>query len=159
MDHLTFAQLLGNYGEFVGALAVVATLAYLALQIRRNTRSNYVSRGDTARQRLFAINENVANNKDLADLISQCRNPAMGNLTPADEERVERFAQLYLATFAGVEGAYRNGEMPQEQFDTFCIELRRIVATYPGLVPRMRKILSGFGPITETYLVYRPIFE
>ena len=27
MDHQTFAQLLGNYGEFVGAIAVVATLA------------------------------------------------------------------------------------------------------------------------------------
>ena len=46
MDHLTFAQLLGNYGEFVGAIAVVATLFYLALQVRHskeateaNTRS------------------------------------------------------------------------------------------------------------------------
>ena len=27
MDHQAFAQLLGNYGEFVGAIAVVATLA------------------------------------------------------------------------------------------------------------------------------------
>ena len=34
MDHQAFAQLLGNYGEFVGAIAVVATLAYLAVQIR-----------------------------------------------------------------------------------------------------------------------------
>ena len=36
MDHLTFAQLLGNYGEFVGAIAVVVTLGYLALQIRQS---------------------------------------------------------------------------------------------------------------------------
>ena len=34
MDHQAFAQLLGNYGEFVGALAVVATLFYLAVQVR-----------------------------------------------------------------------------------------------------------------------------
>jgi len=34
MDHQEFAQLLGNYGEFVGALAVVATLFYLASQVR-----------------------------------------------------------------------------------------------------------------------------
>jgi hypothetical protein len=39
MDHQTFAQLLGNYGEFVGAIAVVLTLIYLALQIRQNTRA------------------------------------------------------------------------------------------------------------------------
>ena len=46
MDHQAFAQLLGNYGEFVGAIAVVGTLFYLALQVRHskeateaNTRS------------------------------------------------------------------------------------------------------------------------
>ena len=33
MDHQAFAQLLGNYGEFVGAIAVVVTLGYLAAQI------------------------------------------------------------------------------------------------------------------------------
>jgi hypothetical protein len=36
MDHQVFAQLLGNYGEFVGAIAVVATLAYLAVQVRQS---------------------------------------------------------------------------------------------------------------------------
>ena len=39
MDHQAFAQLLGNYGEFVGAVAVVVTLGYLALQIRQNSSS------------------------------------------------------------------------------------------------------------------------
>ena len=39
MEHQAFAQLLGNYGEFVGAIAVVITLAYLAVQIRQNTES------------------------------------------------------------------------------------------------------------------------
>ena len=44
MDHHAFAQLLGNYGEFVGAIAVVVTLAYLAVQIRQNTASMNESR-------------------------------------------------------------------------------------------------------------------
>ena len=39
MDLITTTQLLGNIGEFVGAIAVVATLAYLAMQIRQNTRA------------------------------------------------------------------------------------------------------------------------
>jgi hypothetical protein len=37
MDHQAFAQLLGNYGEFIGAGAVVVTLIYLTLQLRQNT--------------------------------------------------------------------------------------------------------------------------
>ncbi len=39
MDHQAFAQLLGNYGEFVGAIAIVITLIYLALQLKQNTAS------------------------------------------------------------------------------------------------------------------------
>lgn len=39
MDHQSFAQLLGSYGEFFGAVAVFATLAYLAVQVRQSTRS------------------------------------------------------------------------------------------------------------------------
>ena len=38
MDLMSTAQLLGNFGEFFGAIAVVATLIYLAVQIRQNTR-------------------------------------------------------------------------------------------------------------------------
>jgi len=36
MDHQTFAQLLGNYGEFVGAIAVVATLIFVGIQVRQS---------------------------------------------------------------------------------------------------------------------------
>ena len=36
MDHQAFAQLLGSYGEFVGAAAVVVTLIYLTKQIRQS---------------------------------------------------------------------------------------------------------------------------
>ncbi len=37
MEHQAFAQMLGNYEEFIGAIGVVVTLGYLAIQIRQNT--------------------------------------------------------------------------------------------------------------------------
>jgi len=40
MDLMSTAQLLGNFGEFFGAIAVVVTLGYLAAQIRQNTRAS-----------------------------------------------------------------------------------------------------------------------
>jgi hypothetical protein len=39
MDLQATAQLLGNFGEFFGAIAVVVTLIYLAGQLRQNTNS------------------------------------------------------------------------------------------------------------------------
>ena len=43
MDFYSAAQLLGNFGEFFGAIAVVATLGYLTVQIRQNTKALRVS--------------------------------------------------------------------------------------------------------------------
>jgi len=39
MTALEISELLGNYGEFIGAIAVVVTLVYLAIQVRANTIS------------------------------------------------------------------------------------------------------------------------
>ena len=43
MTLMETAQLLGNFGEFFGAIAVVATLGYLTVQIRQNTKALRVS--------------------------------------------------------------------------------------------------------------------
>ena len=36
MDHQAFAQLPGNYGEFVGAITVGATLVFVGVQVRQS---------------------------------------------------------------------------------------------------------------------------
>ena len=54
MDHQAFAQLLGNYGEFVGAIAVVATLFYLSVQVRHSKDAV------EANTRLLEANRNLA---------------------------------------------------------------------------------------------------
>ena len=40
MEFLNVAQLLGNLGEFVGAIAVVITLIYLSIQLRQTNRQS-----------------------------------------------------------------------------------------------------------------------
>ena len=46
MDHQTFAQLLGSYGEFIGSIAVLVTLVVLVIQVRtaRTEISSQMSR-------------------------------------------------------------------------------------------------------------------
>ena len=43
MDHQAIAEMLGNYGEFLGAIAVVATLAYLAVQVGQSKAATEVN--------------------------------------------------------------------------------------------------------------------
>ena len=39
MSAIELSQLLGNLGEFIGAIGIVVTLVYLAIQLRQNTAS------------------------------------------------------------------------------------------------------------------------
>ena len=66
MDHQAFAQLLGNYGEFVGAIAVVATLFYLAVQVRHSKSATEANTRSLEQSRELAMNEagfNVARSR------------------------------------------------------------------------------------------------
>ncbi len=69
MDHQSFAQLLGNYGEFFGAIAVVLTLGYLAAQIRQN---NEFSRFATAKDIFYkfdTLNDRLVSDRELREAL------------------------------------------------------------------------------------------
>ncbi|MEZ5559164.1 MAG: hypothetical protein R3E86_11585 [Pseudomonadales bacterium] len=90
MDHQAFAQLLGNYGEFVGAIAVVATLLYLAAQVRNSNRYEAAKHIDVHMDRIRERFLVIAQNEDLAriDRIGT----QGGNLTADERWRWRAFA-------------------------------------------------------------------
>jgi hypothetical protein len=76
MDHQMFAEMLGNYGEFVGAIAVVATLVYLAVQVKHNRESmdknTRLVRADMERQfvqQWDQVNYQLSESRDIASLM------------------------------------------------------------------------------------------
>ena len=62
---------LGNVGEIVGAIAVVASLIYLALQIRQNTSALRSAAYRDATASAAEVNALLANNSDLATLFAR----------------------------------------------------------------------------------------
>lgn len=71
MDHQAFAQLLGNYGEFIGAFAVVATLAYLAIQIRQNTNESKIAGYRNSKSQLNSVNITVGQSAELSEIMER----------------------------------------------------------------------------------------
>ncbi len=68
MALMDIAQLLGNFGEFVGAIAVVATLMYLAVQIRQSNRTNqHIAFHEALRDQATAIN--LLNDAELSEIV------------------------------------------------------------------------------------------
>jgi hypothetical protein len=156
MDHQALAAMLGSYGEFLGAIAVVFTLGYLGYQVRQNTRSSYVTRSVAVTNRLGEVQEAIVCNGDLSTLMAKCRDPELADLTPTEEERVQGIAEMYVKTFGSVQTAHINSEITDTQFGTFGTEFRRIVETYPALKPRMRSTLKHFD--MKLYPIYAPAF-
>lgn len=102
---------LGNIGDFVGGIGVVATLIYLVLQIRQNTRqleqNSEIVRAsaevDTAR--LMADWHAVgANSPDLVRIWGAHMAKGAGALAPDERARLVWFVAQYITI---VEGLYR----------------------------------------------------
>ena len=75
MDHQELAQLLGNYGEFVGAITVVATLIFVGIQVRQsriamseNNRLSKLDSLDESRRSFSAWRCMLATNPELSTL-------------------------------------------------------------------------------------------
>ena len=68
MEHEAIAQLLGNYGEFIGSIAVLLTLGYLAIQVRQNTRAEENSALDMSLRNLMAVRQSTFEDSGMAEL-------------------------------------------------------------------------------------------
>jgi hypothetical protein len=69
MTLMETAQLLGNLGEFVGAIAVVATLAYLTLQVRQNSKIVEATVSNAITRSRNELNVAIATNPDLSETL------------------------------------------------------------------------------------------
>jgi hypothetical protein len=61
-------EALGNLGDFVGGIAVVATLLYLAVQVRQNSRNLQIAAIDAAHGYFAQSQIAIAQSPDLAEL-------------------------------------------------------------------------------------------
>jgi len=131
MDHQAFAQVLGNYGEFLGAIAVVATLAYLARQIRDQNRANEIAAFESVMDGFNQLNAMLAADRGLY------RNFIIGLNQPdeLDDEAAGSFSfliRMYLNTFNKMYRVYRRGAMPESEWRLFAAEAAQLMET-PGL--------------------------
>ena len=96
---------LGNIGEFLGAIAVMASLVYLALQVRHSTRQ-LAENTESLHLSAFEANVEVGNrvrelilvNGDVADLFSRgVRDPS--NLDAVERMRFDLLCRNIFASF------------------------------------------------------------
>jgi hypothetical protein len=150
---------LGAIGETVGAIAVVVTLAYFAIQLRQ-TRKTLEAHGTDRSMALYSTwRTSVSENSDLAEAIGKAN---MGE-TLAEKERIQLEAsadELFFGSTLSYEASLAFGAIHQP--DAEVRYLMSLMESNPGLIPQWRRfrpfideISSEFGKKVDAQLADR----
>lgn len=102
---------IGAMGEIFGAIAVLITVAYLAIQVRR---SNELSRFSSSRDVINQFNE--LNRLVATDSTLRAALIKTGELSLDEEEQIYNFAMMFCNVWVSVQIAYNNGQIEPELY-------------------------------------------
>ena len=132
----------GAIGEIVGGVGVIATLVYLAMQIRQNTAATKTASFQATTDSLNQVNLMLAGNRELAEVFEQ----AATGLEDVDPVTLRQYKFTLLAVYRAMESAYfqRNeGLLHQQSWQRYEISLRgslrqKVTIEWWGILPRTR---------------------
>ena len=139
---------LGALGEFVGAIAVVATLVYLAVQIRQNTRSmeesrrlalaqTYQMRADALQEMLVAAADSERIGPIITKLVEAGYPEDLSSLESLTSVERGAFRQWHIAQqthWDNMYYQYQQGFLDEEYYhDEFQRRVRRLVPVWRAL--------------------------
>jgi len=139
---------LGALGEFVGAIGVVATLAYLAVQIRQNTHAMEEGRrlalAQTYQMRADALQEmlvHAADSRHIGPLITKLTQAgypedtaALASLTAEERGRFRQWQIAQQTHWDNMFYQYQQGYLEEEYYrDAFRERVARLAPTWRAL--------------------------
>jgi len=153
MNLIDVSQILGNFGEFAGSLGVLATLAYLAIQIRQNTHATRAASHHAVTDSLNQGNIAIAQNAELAQIwAAGCTD--RGSLTEVERQRLDMLLLAYFHAFDSLFYSARTGTGEQsllraeEPGFSYLLGLPGIREWWDqnpyGLSPEFRSYMDGF---------------
>ena len=137
-------QDLGSLGEFIAAMATVATLVYLAIQIRQNTRSVRASSFQTSARDTFEIIDQVALDPEL-NRIYFAGTRDYRSLGPEDRRRFGTYMSSLLGRWENLEFQCEQGVVDRASFSFFHANMR-VTFAQPGTWQWWDKARHLFSP-------------
>ncbi len=147
---------LANLGEFIGGVAVLVTLVYLALQVRQNTRQSLGTLQYTMLTDHSRLLESTRGNPTHAALIVKTSDGEP--LDAVEEVLFQADVELFLNHWMGVQQAFDLGLVGESFFQTFCDDVKRSLDAAPAFRRYARQNLGAYPEISGMK-IYAPIFE
>jgi hypothetical protein len=142
-------QDLGSVGELVAAIATVATLIYLATQIRQNNKSLAETTSAAINASYASINSRISSDEQFAELFVRGRQ-GLDALNPVEIERFRAFIQDILNVSVYADGLQASHGVQALHFDSFNV-ITGLYHTYPGI----RDVVDSLEASTPRDLVAR----
>ena len=145
---------LGAIGEVVGAFGVIASLLYLGLQVRNNTRGTQVAAADAAVQALKDFMAPLVNNPESWNLFwTGCVD--LDALTPDQRARWIPIALLWLKTCENVLLKAEQGALQAAVWQGWSVILRSF-CSHPGLEAYFDARRVAFTPEFRRWMDAKP---
>jgi len=111
-------QDLGNLGEFVGALGVVASLVFLTKQMQQNTRSVRAASFNSMVQNSMNLLQHAFIDSEFADFLHRAdKDPS--SLTPQERIRWDAYLTAVYRHFGNLVYQYRVGALNKEMWESY----------------------------------------
>lgn len=123
-------EAIGAIGEVVGAMAVIFTLVFLAIQIRSNTNAIRANAQYDIQTRLSDISFQIGYSSENSAIWSKILDEKLTetDLTTAELEQAHWIIRGLLVTYIAAFASYQKGMMPEEQWRIDRDFIRRFVA-------------------------------
>ena len=129
---------IGAIGEIIGAIAVVATLGYLAVQVRQNTRVAKAEISQRMSEQVQNLDAAILTSPDAGDLLDRARD-ADSELSGADFWRLASFAMARIDHAENLHYQYRAETLDKSRLDSLMIP---VLYNFQAL-PRLRRTWSS----------------
>ena len=142
-------QDLGNIGELVGAIGVIASLVYLAIQIRQNTAQMEQSSRSLRAAAYQDLLHHLANvtlttvDSEVAELLDNGRQDYSA-LSRVDQSRWRAIIHSFFRNYENAYYQHREGLIDDVQWESLSFAIAGQVA-YPGVIQWWAKFKGAFG--------------
>ena len=114
---------LGNLGEFIGAVGVVVSLFYLALQLRQNTQSVRAASFNSMVQNSITLLQHGFRDSEFAAFLARAENDPDG-LDPAGKLRWDSYMTAVFRHFGNLVYQQRVGAIDDQMWESYRRDLK-----------------------------------
>ena len=133
---------IGAIAELVGAIAVVTTIGYLAVQIRQTNKAAESDTLNELHNKFNELNALLLNNSELHALLTK-----KDALSDFEKERVYTFANMQANIWINVQNAYDNGQINRTLFDGMSNDVSFTVERFPNIRPFFDDWLNAYPEV------------